>query len=1019
MAFFKTKPLSLLKLLTFSALFFLSMTLAEHARAGGVEVKIKAGALTGKPGDVIKLSWSVIDPQSKVTAKHLRFDGESVRWKSPYLWKATPGTHVFHIQARRGKSSNARPYLLNRVVLEISGGRGHFKHPGIYNSQKEFEVIKANVNGRQGHPMKAGWKKLLSSVSSKVTGRVKYTSLKWKPHPVVYLDPKTSAKLKFFDDSQAAYAHALQWVVTGDKRHAEKSIEIYNAWSYRFKDMTTANGDVYKNLFNSWAANTWVAGAEIIRHYDRGAAGWQAKDIKQFEKMCRTLEVLLLEWKGYGNGCFGGQNQDVGIARTRLAMGIFLDDQALFDSGTRLLFDRIYRNRDFVKRHGHGVNLIGSTVAANGEIMEFNRDAAHGTGSINSLAGAAEILRHQDVAKKYRLYDLKMDGDLIPRLLKGSEFAANSYINGPIALTKNPRFINRCSTIRYPEMTINYYKYLSKKKYTLQQSIKAIDAVRPLPSSGYDIGWSTLTHGELSAPLRKEVRRDARAIRSKVKAKILSKKKLSKRERLNKRLGIKPSDSKKVIEAKRIGIRFPKTVDPKLPNILIAGDSICSGYSGQVSEMLKGKANVYVWATGMNLRRGNITHTQRIALGVADFSVVHFNIGLHGLGNRIPQKMYEPLMRRYVHNFQIIGKGSRLIWASTTPVWNRKTLKLNADNAKIVRRNKIAKRVMSEAGMTITDLYGTVIDKLRLGGGIHWSRAGYHLMAEKIVSNIQAALLLQKQNKPEYQLIRLMKIPAKKKKYQIRKDLPATIQGVPKDFNPGWMNYHRKLNKIIKQSDADLIFVGDSITNFWSSKGAKVWQQYYAKRNAVNLGMSGDRTQHVLWRLKNGNLDGISPKLAIVMIGTNNARHDSPKDIAAGIKAIVDTIELKCPTTRILLLGIFPRGRKLNNRDQKVVDAVNQMLPKLADNRLIFYMNINAQLLNKDGTLSPNVMPDYLHPNAKGYQIWAEAIEQKVKALMEENDNQKIKFIHPGISNTQKELRLIRRGVKKKKALLM
>ena len=423
-------------------------------------------------------------------------------WKSPHTWTAVPGTHVFFIQARWGhdNSGNTNPFVLDYVKVEISGGQKHFVHPGIYNSQAELDQIKANVNGFAPHPMKDGWQAMLNSRSKSVTGSMNYSSLDWAPHSVAVVDPKSDDKQRLFDDGMAVYAQALAWVVTGKQAHADKAIEICNAWSAVLEDLVVENGDVYPSLFNSWSANNWAAGAEIIRHYNHGAAGWKATDIAEFEDVCGVFERLTLEWMG-NIGVYGCQNQILSTARTQLPLGVFLDDQALFDRGIRLLYGCEYDSRDAQERHGHAVNLLGFTVASNGEIMEFNRDAAHGTGSFNSLVNAAEILRHQTVRPEYRLYDLKlaMDGDKVPRLLLGSEFAANSYVNSPTPITRSKRFVNRHNGIRYSEMILDYYKHLSPESYPVSMIEKVNARIRPMPTNGYDIGWTTLTHADLSA----------------------------------------------------------------------------------------------------------------------------------------------------------------------------------------------------------------------------------------------------------------------------------------------------------------------------------------------------------------------------------------------------------------------------------------------------------------------------------------------------------------------------------------
>jgi hypothetical protein len=477
------------------------MTVSQaHGQAPTIE--LSARKITGNPGDEITFNWKVTGNGDSIDRVTVRLDGEPVNWESPHTWTAIPGTHVFFIRARWGhdNSGNTNPFVLDYVKVEISGGQGHFVHPGIYNSQAELDQIKAHVNGAAPHPMKDGWQALLKSKGNRVTGNTNYSSLGWAPHPVAVVNPKSSDKQRLFDDGMAVYAQALAWVVTGKQEHADKAIQICNVWSAVFEDIVVANGDVYPSLFNSWSANNWAAGAEIIRHYNHGAAGWKAGDIAKFEDMCKVFERLTLEWMG-NVGVYGCQNQILSTARTRLALGVFLDDQGLFDSGNRLLFEYVYDGSDTQERHGHAVNLLGFSVASDGEIMEFNRDAAHGTGSFNSLVNAAEILRHQNVRPEYRLYDLKLaaDGDKIPRLLLGSEFCANSYVNSPTPITRTKRFVNRHSGIRYPEMILNYYKHLSPESYPVGMTEKVNARIRPMPANGYDIGWSTLTHADLSA----------------------------------------------------------------------------------------------------------------------------------------------------------------------------------------------------------------------------------------------------------------------------------------------------------------------------------------------------------------------------------------------------------------------------------------------------------------------------------------------------------------------------------------
>lgn len=198
-----------------------------------------------------------------------------------------------------------------------------------------------------------------------------------------------------------------------------------------------------------------------------------------------------------------------------------------------------------------------------------------------------------------------------------------------------------------------------------------------------------------------------------------------------------------------------------------------------------------------------------------------------------------------------------------------------------------------------------------------------------------------------------------------------------------WFQRHQRMCDRAKQGNVDLVFIGDSIVGNWAYDGEPIWNRYYEKRHGLNLGISGDRTEQVLWRLDHGNLEGISPKLAIVMIGQNNGPFNTAEEIAAGVTAIVQKIQAKTPNTRILLLGIFYRGEK-PNAEQKKLDQTNSIIAKLADNKQIFYMNVNKIFLHPDGTISKELMEDFEHPTEIGFQRWAEAIEPKVAQLMGE-----------------------------------
>jgi len=213
-------------------------------------------------------------------------------------------------------------------------------------------------------------------------------------------------------------------------------------------------------------------------------------------------------------------------------------------------------------------------------------------------------------------------------------------------------------------------------------------------------------------------------------------------------------------------------------------------------------------------------------------------------------------------------------------------------------------------------------------------------------------------------------------------DVAAPKLGPDGQVNPGFASSHEKFVKTAQEGTAELVFLGDSITAGWNGK-KDIWEKAFGKYKPANFGIGGDRTQHVLWRITNGELDGIKPKGVVLMIGTNNSGTDSAEGIAKGITEIVKTVRTKQPQAKILLLAVFPRGEKAENNAQRdKLKQVNATIAKLDDGKSIYYLDIGDKFLQPDGSLSKDIMPDYLHLSVAGYQIWADAISPKLAELM-------------------------------------
>jgi beta-glucosidase len=211
---------------------------------------------------------------------------------------------------------------------------------------------------------------------------------------------------------------------------------------------------------------------------------------------------------------------------------------------------------------------------------------------------------------------------------------------------------------------------------------------------------------------------------------------------------------------------------------------------------------------------------------------------------------------------------------------------------------------------------------------------------------------------------------------------PRAATPAPKG-KEGWREQHDQLVAQARKGKIDLLFVGDSRTKCWSREGRDVWTNHFEKLHAANFGISGDCTQNVLWRLQNGELDPVQPKALVLLIGTNNITEgDKPEDIAQAVRAILQEIRRRSPGTRILLLGILPRRELANHRDRETIRAINSLLSRLRDGDHVTYLDFGDKLLQPDGGLTTEVTKDFCHLTAKGYEIFAEAIQPVVESLL-------------------------------------
>ena len=196
-----------------------------------------------------------------------------------------------------------------------------------------------------------------------------------------------------------------------------------------------------------------------------------------------------------------------------------------------------------------------------------------------------------------------------------------------------------------------------------------------------------------------------------------------------------------------------------------------------------------------------------------------------------------------------------------------------------------------------------------------------------------------------------------------------------------WTERHEAVNEQAVRGEAELVFLGDSITHYWETEGAERWEKSYAPYKAIDMGFSGDQVGHLLWRIQNGALKGISPKVAVLMIGTNNSRDYNPEEVGGAIRAICAELHAQLPETKILLLAIFPRGTADDERHLKNVKT-NELISGLGDEPWVEFLDIGASFTDPAGNVRKELFPDGLHPNTEGYAIWGEAMKPTLDRMM-------------------------------------
>jgi lysophospholipase L1-like esterase len=405
--------------------------------------------------------------------------------------------------------------------------------------------------------------------------------------------------------------------------------------------------------------------------------------------------------------------------------------------------------------------------------------------------------------------------------------------------------------------------------------------------------------------------------------------------------------------------------DPKLPRVLLIGDSVSRGYTQAVRKELAGKVNVHRAPANCGPTASGLKNLDAwLGDPAKKWDAIHFNFGIHNRATA--PEVYEKELEEIVARLK--ATGAKLIWATTTPI-PPDTKDGETASAAIVEKNKIAARVMQKHGVVIDDLYAWMLPdlaKFQSPKDVHFTAAGYDRLAQRVARVIETAV---------------PPVPGVN---------PATVPvGKLENDGYGWEDRHAAVMAIKDSLKPEVVLIGDSITHFWGgepdggrmgNRGRESWSALFGNRKVLNLGFGWDRTQNVLKRIELGELDGLDPKLIVLHIGTNNLagtphyRAGTPAQIAEGITAIVDRAQAKCPNAKVIVMAIFPRGKGATNPHRTAITEINQLLAPLAQKPRVTLLDITEKWLGPDRAVSTELMPDSLHPNEKGYAVWAETL---------------------------------------------
>jgi lysophospholipase L1-like esterase len=888
--------------------------------------------------------------------------------------------------------------LLLGFIVGGTAAERDFVHPGLLHSRSDLDRMKVAVAAK-ADPIYAGFKVLTDSPRSRADYRRRGPFPEFGRAPTIRMGEARS-------DGDAAYQNALMWAITGKQAHADKAIEILDAWAGSLKKVTGIDGVLAAGI----EGFKYVNAAELLRHTD---SGWPEENAKRCEKwFMETWHPTIEHYAHFANG-----NWETAALQTKMAIAVYCNDRRLFEETVRYA----------IAGAGNG-SIPHTVVFPSGQCQESSRAQHYAQLGLGYLACAAEIAWNQGV-------DLYGWGD--NRILAGFEYCAKyglgedvvyqPYLDrtGQYGIGGHHKPYTKISTISrgdfYPIFERPFNHYVNRRNLPAPFSARVVEKKRPEGHSGDHVGLGTLTHWrppfKAAAPLKAPG----------IPAGLLA----------------RSTDD-------GLRISWVGSVEPVSCTDATSYSVHRSTQSGGPYKKIATQLSEPVFHD-KNVRKGTLSHYVITASNAAGTSPVSTELaasaGLPGpfLTTDIGDVAKTGYSEFNGERFTLEGEGHDI--GGTEDSFHFAYAPMSGEGtitARIIRpmssqwtkpgvmmRESLDADSRHASVLLLPHWSGALVTRSEKGGETSTGKAR-HLGEKHVIKNNRLSTpywvrLIRFRNRftgymsPDgyrWQELGSVEIPMSHTFYV---GLPACSQldkvtttvtydrvsiptwrtpppdgsdkliagrPEPRWHKKPWLERHLAMNERVKKGNLDLLMIGDSITHWWDKEGEgggkEIWDQYYKKRNAVNLAISGDRTEHVLWRLENGNIDGISPKLAVLMIGTNN-HSSSPAEVTArDIRLIVAKLRRKLPETKVLVLGIFPRGGNDDDTARQKNMTVNQLIANIGDDdEKVHYQDIGDAFL--DGRrIRGDLIPDGSHPNQKGYAAWAEAMEPVIAQLLEE-----------------------------------